>query len=285
MPKGPQFLRFAVPILEALNRLGGSGKPGEVADAIIEALEIPEEQLAETIKDGSSRIKGEISWARFYLARAGYLDASERGVWRLTRQGENAHLSEPDVYRMFKETHAKLPRKTASGKKETDSDDIGAEDVTGDPEQEITLLDVLLSLSPGGFERICQLMLRKSGFEKVEVTGQSGDGGIDGHGVLQVNPFVSFKVLFQCKRYADNPVSAFHVRDFRGAMMGRADKGIIISTGRFTADAQKEARRDGAPPIELVDGEKLVSMFQDLQLGVRPKTVYEVDEKFFDDYR
>ena len=150
---------------------------------------------------------------------------------------------------------------------------------------ETDLLNILRSLSADGFERICQLLLRKSGFEKVEVTGRSGDGGIDGHGLLEINPFVSFKVLFQCKRYTDRPVSASHVRDFRGAMMGRADKGIILTTGQFTSDAQKEARRDGVPPIELVNGEKLVSMFEQLQLGVRPKTVYEIDNKFFDEYK
>ena len=140
------------------------------------------------------------------------------------------------------------------------------------------------SLSPGGFERVSQRLLRESGFERVLVTGKSGDGGIDGHGILQVNPFVSFMVLFQCKRYA-GAVSASQVRDFRGAMMGRADKGIIITTGTFTTEATKEARRDGAPPIELVDGETLAQMFERLELGVKPKIVYFVDEAFFEEYR
>jgi restriction system protein len=139
-------------------------------------------------------------------------------------------------------------------------------------------------LSPSGFERICQRLLREAGFEKVEVTGRSGDGGIDGNGVLQLNPFVSFQVLFQCKRYEGN-VTASQVRDFRGAMMGRAEKGIILTTGRFTADAEREATRDGVQPIELVDGDKLVSMFEQLELGMRPQTVYEVDEAFFEPFK
>ena len=157
-------------------------------------------------------------------------------------------------------------------------------DPSGDSASKRTLLDVLKSLSPGGFERVSQRLLCESGFERVLVTGKSGDGGIDGHGILQVNPFVSFTVLFQCKRYA-GAISASQVRDFRGAMMGRADKGIIITTGTFTTEATKEARRDGAPPIELVDGETLAQMFERLELGVRPKTVYEVDEAFFEEYR
>jgi restriction system protein len=118
----------------------------------------------------------------------------------------------------------------------------------------------------------------------VRVTGKSGDGGIDGHGVVQVNPFVSFRVLFQCKKYTSNPVTPSQVRDFRGAMQGRADKGIIITTGTFTSEAKKEASRDGVPPIELVDGEALMSMFEMLELGLKPKTVFDVDEKFFEEF-
>ncbi len=146
------------------------------------------------------------------------------------------------------------------------------------------LLNILKSLPPNGFERICQRLLRESGFLQVTVTGKSGDGGIDGHGLLQVNPFVSFKVMFQCKRY-QGAVTPSHVRDFRGAMEGRADKGIILTTGTFTTDAKKEARRDGATPIEIIDGEKLVEMFEALQFGLKPKMYYEVDFDFFNDYK
>jgi restriction system protein len=146
------------------------------------------------------------------------------------------------------------------------------------------LLNTFLDLPADGFERLCQRLLRESGFEKVQITGKSGDGGLDGIGVLQVNPFVSFKVLFQCKRYS-GAVSASQVRDFRGAMMGRADKGIILTTGTFTSDARKEAVRDGVPPIELVDGEKLLDMFEELELGLSPKKAYDIDSTFFDEFR
>ena len=136
-------------------------------------------------------------------------------------------------------------------------------------------------MSPAGFERLCQRILRESGFVKVEVTGQSGDGGIDGIGVLRVN-LVSFHVLFQAKRWKSS-VGASVVRDFRGAMVGRADKGLIITTASFTADARHEATRDGAPAIDLVDGEALCALLKDLKLGVRVKLVEEVeiDEGFF----
>jgi len=143
---------------------------------------------------------------------------------------------------------------------------------------------LIRSLPPSGFERLTQRLLRESGFQQVSVTGKSGDGGIDGIGTLQVNPFVSFNVLFQCKRY-QGAVTPSQVRDFRGAMEGRADKGLIITTGTFTLEAKKEARRDGARPIELVDGDTLVEMFERHELGLIPKRAYDVDEKFFQDYK
>ena len=145
------------------------------------------------------------------------------------------------------------------------------------------LLALIKSLPPDGFERLCQRVLRESGFQEVTVTGKTGDGGIDGIGVLQVNPFVSFNVLFQCKRYQGS-VTPSQVRDFRGAMAGRADKGIMMTTGTFTVEAKKEARRDGAAPIELVAGEDLVKLFEDLELGLLPRRTFEVDRKFFDEF-
>ena len=145
------------------------------------------------------------------------------------------------------------------------------------------MLNTLQGLPPDGFERLCQRLLRESGFEQVKVTGKSGDGGIDGTGILQVNPFVSFDILFQCKRYKGS-VSSPQIRDFRGAMLGRADKGIIITTGNFTSDAKTEARRV-PPPIELVDGEKLVQMFENLELGLKPKKDFDLDYNFFNDFK
>jgi restriction system protein len=145
------------------------------------------------------------------------------------------------------------------------------------------LLNVLRQLPPSGFERLCQRLLRESGFEQIEVTGRTGDGGIDGIGIVKVNAFVTFKVLFQCKRYARG-VSCGQVRDFRGAMQGRADKGIIVTTGTFTKDAHAEAVRDGVPPIELVDGEQLVELFEELELGLMPRKTYDVDATFFEQF-
>ncbi len=178
-----------------------------------------------------------------------------------------------------------IHQKTRKKKSEKTLGDISEENEPDEPQSNANtdLLQVLQGLTPSGFERICQRLLRESGFENVVVTGQSHDGGIDGYGTLELNPFVSFKVLFQCKRYKGT-VSRAQVGDFRNAMIGRAEKGIIITTGTFSSDAIKEANRDGAPAVELVDGVKLVSMFEKVELGLKPKIVYEVDLQFFEPF-
>jgi len=282
--KGPQFIRFFMPIIEVLKETGGSGTAAEVIDHVIEKMRIPESEQEVTLKGGQTRVRNQIQWARFYLANAGYIDSSKRGVWSLTEKGLSTDTMTFDALGIFKEIHKsfvkeKKPkelRKPLVG--ETEEEEIEP------PDHRTSLLNLIKSLPPSGFERLSQRLLRESGFQKVEVTGKTGDGGIDGFGILQVNPFVSFNVLFQCKRY-QGAVTPSQIRDFRGAMMGRADKGIIITTGTFTLEAKKEARRDGAPPIELVDGDTLVQMFEQQQLGLIPRTTYDVDEKFFDDFK
>ncbi|MBP7952339.1 MAG: restriction endonuclease [Sphingorhabdus sp.] len=139
------------------------------------------------------------------------------------------------------------------------------------------LLVVLKAMDPSAFERLAQRLLRESGFVKVEVTGKTGDGGIDGTGILQIS-LMSFHVLFQCKRYQGS-VGSGAVRDFRGAMMGRTDKGLIITTGTFSPDARREATRDGAPPIDLIDGAALCEKLKELSLGVETKLVEEIAVK------
>ena len=220
------------------------------------------------------------------------MDASTRGVWALTEKGRSAlPLNETAARTVFRDVSATFAKAKAVKSHVTS---IKA----GDGDEEIPEADAaviqqtyreqiavkLQSLSPNGFERFCQRLLRESGFQEVTITGRSGDGGIDGIGILQVNALVSFKVLFQCKKYQGS-VSPMQVRDFRGAMMGRADKGIIITTGSFTAEARKEAVRDGVPPIELVDGEKLIAMLEQLELGLKPRTIYEIDSEFFDRFQ
>jgi len=136
-------------------------------------------------------------------------------------------------------------------------------------------LEALLALHPAAFEHLAQRLLREAGFLRAPVTGRTGDGGIDGLGIYQLS-LLSFPVFFQCKRYRGS-VGSSAVRDFRGAMAGRGDKGLLITTGTFTADSRAEASRDGAPLIDLIDGDRLCDLLRTYQLGVTT-TVREVED-------
>lgn len=286
----PQHFRYINPIIEILRELGGSGRSSEVTDMVIEKLNISDNELEDTLQSGGSRIKNQIHWARMVLVKIGFIDSSQRGVWSLTEKGLSTDLSRDDLVQIYKTRRQWMG---ISNRKQKIVEELTAQEISEECVDESSpeamdhrteLLKILQSVSPSGFERICQRLLRESGFEQVKVTGKSGDGGIDGHGILQLNPFVSFNILFQCKRY-QGTVSASQIRDFRGAMMGRADKGLIITTGSFSLDAKKEARRDGVPPIEIIDGEKLIDMFELLELGLKPIKTYEVNYSFFEEFK
>lgn len=284
--EGAQFVKFFGPLLDALRKLGGSGSPEEVVEQIASDLALSDEVQNDLLPSGEPRFRNQVHWARFYLVREGLLDSSKRGVWSLTERGRATSLTYEQAHQVFLRW-VKIfqeQRRAKAGTTEPIAEQVA--EGTGAPSKDYRAetVDLLLALSPAGFERLSQRLLREAGFTQVVVTGTSGDGGIDGHGTLQINPLVSFKVLFQCKRYTKS-VSPSHVRDFRGAMAGRADKGIIITTGSFTAEARREASRDGVPPIELIDGEKLIDMLEQLELGLRPVTTYEIDHSFFGEFR
>jgi restriction system protein len=280
-----EFINWFGPLLDALRELGFSGKPKEVSDKIAENLNLKEEFLDQTLKSGTNKFHNQVAWARQYLTWEGLLDSSVRGTWKLTEKGKNTYLNDEQSREIFLKWVA-INQKARINKSKSE---VIEEQEENDPDSveikaENSLLEILQSLSPSGFENVCKELLREHDFENVEVVGRSHDGGIDGYGVLEVNPFVSFKVIFQCKRYKGS-VSRSQVGDFRNAMIGRAEKGIILTTGTFTREAEKEASRDGAPQIELVDGQKLVKMFEKVQLGVKERKVFDVDMAYFQKFK
>ena len=282
-----EFVKWFGPLLDALRDLGDSGKPREVYDRIAKNHSLPDTVLDETLKSGTSRFQNQVAWARQYLVWEGLLDSSKHGTWTLTEKGATAHLTDKEAQAIFKKwvaIHAEARKNKKNEQPQLEIEQSLAEDI--ELPKSSSLIDILRSLSPLGFEKVCRELLRESGFENVEITGGSADGGIDGYGTLEINPFVSFKVLFQCKRYAEgNLVSRAQVGDFRNAMIGRAEKGIIITTSGFSNAASQEAAREGAPKIELVDGEKLVEMFQRVDLGVKRRVVYEADLAYFEKFK
>jgi restriction system protein len=273
----------------ALRTLGGSASNEELLERVIQDLALPPSVVEVPHGDsGMSEIEYRLAWARTYLKNAGLVANSGRGVWAFTPLGKQTNsIDGRDVVKRAREASPRKPRVAKRSAQQNAAEHSSARNAEQNVDPLLAwksdLREVLLSLAPSAFERLCQRLLRESGFTQVEVTGRSSDGGIDGHGIVRVAGLLSFPVLFQCKRWKGT-VPPTVVRDFRGAMVGRADKGLILTTGRFSVEARREATRDGAPPIDLVDGEQLVEKLRELSLGVVTRTVEvsEVDRPFFD---
>jgi len=244
--KGPEFLKYINPVLKTLQSNGGAGNSTDVIEQVIAKIGVSEKELEETTSNGQSRVRNQIQWARFYLFKAGLIDNSQHGIWRLTNEGLEKKLAEEDVYHLFKSVQESV--KKSSITKEQKPELKFENTSTEDEEHSIGLINLIQSLSAGGFEKLCKRLLTEIGINEIVITGGSGDQGIDGKGVVKLNDVVSLNIVFQCKRYKET-VSPHHVRDFRGAMQGRGEKGLIITTGRFTKEAKNEANRDGVTPI------------------------------------
>jgi len=258
--------------------LGGSGTIEEINDEVIRILNLSDEVLNVFHGNTSkSEVEYRSGWTRTYLKKYGLIENSARGVWALTSTAIDLNDIDPkEIVRVVKGQSANDNTKEDFAGIDNANELVASVEHLEEIAWHQKLHNVLLSLSPDAFERLTQRLLRESGFIQVQVTGKSGDGGIDGVGIARINGFLSFHVLVQCKRYQGS-VTASQIRDFRGAMQGRTDKGLFVTTGTFTRDAIKEATRDGAPPIDLIDGEQLVHRLKDLKLGVHIKMIESVE--------
>lgn len=267
----PTFDALMNPLIQALKQLGGSGTIEEIDRKVAQIAELSDAQLEvlhDPQKSSQTEVEYRLAWTRTYLKKYGVLENSSRGVWALTPKGLQLDRVDPQTIKRYVRDMDRQARTTTVRAQQSET----AAELTWRDE----LLATLLDMDPDAFERLIQRLLREAGFIQVEVTGRSGDGGIDGKGIMRLGGLLSFHVLFQCKRYRGS-VTAGQVRDFRGAMVGRADKGLLITTGNFTRDAMQEATRDGADPIDLVDGDKLLDLLKELGLGVQTKRV-EVEQ-------
>lgn len=285
----PDLAGMMLVTVEALKQMGGSASIDELDEKVIELEHVPEEEQALVManESGRPRVNYYLAWARTYLKRGDAVENSSRGVWSLTPEGykiteyAQTQAIHERVNREERERakRKRLQSKLTSGTQDKDLPDpieAARSDATGSDQLDwkAQLLSVLGDMHPGAFERLSQRLLRESGFTKVEVRGKTGDGGIDGVGVLRMN-LVSFQVYFQCKRWKGS-VGPKEIRDFRGAMQGRADKGIFVTTGHYTTAASDEATRDGAMAIDLIDGDRLCDLLKENRLGVSTEMIESV---------
>jgi restriction system protein len=277
----PSYKDLLWPTLRAVREMGDSGTIEEIVEKVIELQGFSEEQQSVPHGDGPrSEIEYRLAWARTYLKGMGALINSTRGIWSTTELGRT--MTKDQVASRHAEYLVELRAARRKKLKAAAESDGGGGDpeadgsaVVGDRDWKEKLLEAILAVPPVQFERLARRLLREAGFINATVTGKSGDGGIDGIGVYRLS-LVSFPVFFQCKRYRGS-VGAGAVRDFRGAMSGRGDKGLLITTGNFTTEAKRESTREGAPPIDLIDGERLCDLLKDYELGVRC-TIRRVEE-------
>ncbi|MBJ7354362.1 MAG: restriction endonuclease [Thermoleophilaceae bacterium] len=282
----PQHDQMLWTQLVAIRELGHRATIAEANERVIQREGFNDDQLALLHSGGPrSEIEYRLAWSRTYLKGMGLLDNPARGVWETTAKGRECPLEEIEGLR---QAFIASNRKSKNSQTQSSSSDVSG-DPLSDAEDDVDstwreqLLGELLSMNPYSFEILTTRLLRAAGFINTSVTSKSGDGGIDGVGTYRLS-LVSFPVFFQCKRYRGS-VGSDKVRDFRGAMAGRGDKGLLITTGTFTSDARNEATRDGAPPIDLIDGELLCELLKDHGLGVNVSTreveTVELDHEFF----
>lgn len=278
----PRYDKMMIPVLKALIILGGSGTIEEINEKVYELQNFSEEilQIPHGEAGSPSEVDYRLAWARTYLKKFGLIENSARGVWTLTKSEIDIETINSDEIVRYVRSLRPIPNVSEQSKEKVNEEIF--EEVEENLEWKGRLLKTILLISPTAFERLVQRLLRESGFVEVDVTGGSGDGGIDGKGIVRLNGFLSFHIIFQCKRYKGS-ISSSQIRDFRGTMQGRADKGLFITTGNFTREARKEATRDGAPPIDLIDGELLCEKLKEFSLGVKTKIVEEIEinEDFF----
>lgn len=281
----PKYHELMNPLLAAMHELGGSGSIDEIAQKVVEMSDLPEEILNiphNPDQSSQTEIEYRLAWARTYLKKYGIIENSERGIWVIVPEKREIKTVNPQEIVKIVRGGIKKEKEAVEKEEVLPENDIEIPEET--QSWRSVLHHVLIhEISAEAFERLAKRMLRESGFVQVEVTGRSGDGGIDGKGIMRLSGFLSFHVIFQCKKF-QGAVTASDIRDFRGAMIGRADKGLFITTGTFTRPAIQEASRDGAPPIDLVDGDQLATKLKELGLGIKKELVEKisVDKNWFD---
>lgn len=282
-----RFINWMPPFIEVLKDKGGSATTKEVRDGIAKRMKLNDKILTERYeKSGHLKFNNQVYWAKQYLVWEKLAYVSKHGVWALTDEGMKISLCYEDARSLvlkWIKIHQDNRKKKGQPAEEI-VNEIDDSEIEVEPEKSISLLEILKKTTPTGFEHLCGRLLREYDFEDIEVTKQSGDGGIDGTATLKLNPFVNMSVYFQCKKYTGT-VPIGHIREFVGILetdKRGVDKGLFITTGTFPSSAYKLEKNNSK--LELIDGDELVEMFEKAELGVTQRMVYDPDPIFFKQY-
>lgn len=258
--KIPHGRDLAYATLQAVEGRGGSTRTKELRNAVSEITGFTEKELE---KLSLTSVKMQMGWARTGLKSSGHLDNSQRGVWSLTEEGRTLLLLEPSAAQ--EAARQAYERGWAQRNREKMLREGAGTSVGPDEDWKDGLLEAIKKMDPAAFERLSLKLLTEAGFSDLETASQTGDGKIEGVGTYKRH-LVSSRVYIQCKRWSGN-VPTREIRVFQGSMAGRAGSGLFITTGTFTRDAQ-QAAKDGAQPIDLIDGEELCDLLKEYGLGV-----------------
>lgn len=297
MARVPNRFDLLWPILKILEDTGGSASNEEIltnlaTDKYLLQLGIGGDSFDILHGQGpQTKIGYQAAWSRTLLNYIGAIQNSSQGVWSVTAVGREIP-SESKLREMVRDDLIqRFPRSKSKESKSTDQEDtmlgvISPQSVEGPDEWKQHLIQAVKELDPVAFERLCQRLLREAGFINVEVTGRSGDGGIDGRGILRIS-LMAFRVGFQCKRYTTGPVPARDVREFMGALQGSADSGIFVTTSYFSRSAIQETKRDGTINVDLIDGNRLCDLLKQFDLGTKTETIEQVsvEKEFFTPFK
>ena len=267
--------KFLNPVIDSLKELNCRATAKEIEKKAVENMGLSEEEISLTDRRGRSKAFYNIRWAFTCLKRKGILESGGRPIWILKNKDQK-NIEDP---KEFLKESKKIIQEIDS---EYGEEDISPKDLEEDLSEK--LLEKLKNIEPYAFEKLCRDLLQKIGLRDVEVTPPTKDGGIDGLGILKINDLLSFHIAFQCKRH-QGVVRSQDIRNFRGSMKSGIDRGIILTTGEFSTDAQKEAVDLGKQTIDLIDGELLIEKIKETQLGVKVEQVVNIisiDDGYFE---
>ncbi len=301
----PDYQTLMRPVLAYLAD-GQVRRSRDVIDAMADEFHLTPEERASKVPSGQKRIDNRAGWAISYLSQAGLIDRPGRGLVKISDEGHAALDRFPEridakileEYPAFLEFRDRKRGRSAAG-------DDAAEKPSAPEEDESTpndlaeraerinraavereVLAAALKLSPTGFEELVVRLLDRMGYGRAgsaQRTAPSGDGGIDG--IISQDPLGLDRIYIQAKRYTDAPVDRPAIHGFAGALLARqGDRGVFITTSRFTRGASDEAERINAR-IELIDGPRLAELLVRYGIGVDTEqtvTLYRLDEDFFD---
>ena len=250
---------------------------------------LPKNLLEETTKSGEILINNRIAWGKSYLKKGGFIHYPTRGHVQITDKGllQKSKLSLKDLeeetsildFYQTEKDKGSIEIKQISNASPQDLIDEGFNQIEDEVKND--LLEKLKTIDPYYFEKVILRLLKKMGYGDFVETSKSGDGGIDG--IINEDKLGLDKIYIQAKRFTENKVREKDIRNFIGAMSGDTNKGVFVTTSIFDKGAEEKAK-NAHHKIILINGNQLVDLMHDYDIGVQVKSTYHIkhlDEDFF----